>query len=70
MTPRPSGRPTDLDVIGFDADDTLWQSEDTFHAAELRFCELLEPFTPAGIDVEAALQATERANLSISGYGV
>lgn len=60
----------DVDVIGFDADDTLWRSEDSFHAAERRFMELLEPYTPDGIDLRAALTATERANLSISGYGV
>ncbi|MEX2626010.1 MAG: HAD family hydrolase [Ilumatobacteraceae bacterium] len=61
---------TDIDVIGFDADDTLWRSEDSFHAAEQRFVELLEPHTPDGIDLLAALTATERSNLSISGYGV
>lgn len=61
---------TDVDVIGFDADDTLWRSEDSFHAAEQRFVELLEPHTPDGIDLLAALTATERSNLSISGYGV
>jgi putative hydrolase of the HAD superfamily len=59
-----------FDVIGFDADDTLWRSEDSFDMAERRFEELVGPYTPAGIDVVAALRATERANLSISGYGV
>ncbi len=62
--------PERISILAFDADDTLWRSEDSFHAAELRFCELLEPHTPAGIDVMAALSATERANLSITGYGV
>jgi putative hydrolase of the HAD superfamily len=61
---------TRFDVIGFDADDTLWRSEDSFDRAERRFAELVGPHTPAGIDVVAALRATERANLSISGYGV
>lgn len=61
---------TEVDVIGFDADDTLWRSEDSFHAAEQRFMELLGPHTPDGVDLRAALTATERANLSISGYGV
>lgn len=60
----------EVEVIGFDADDTLWRSEDSFHTAEQRFMELLEPFTPDGVDLRAALTATERANLSISGYGV
>jgi len=59
-----------FDVIGFDADDTLWESEDGFRANELRFVELLEPFVPNGVDVKAALTATERKNLSTFGYGV
>jgi putative hydrolase of the HAD superfamily len=58
------------DVIGFDADDTLWESEDGFRANELRFVELLAPFAATGIDVAAALTATERKNLSTFGYGV
>jgi putative hydrolase of the HAD superfamily len=58
------------DVIGFDADDTLWESEDGFRSNELRFVELLTPFAPTGIDVAAALTATERKNLSTFGYGV
>ena len=57
-------------MIGFDADDTLWRSEDAFQVAEERFVELLPPFTPSGIDLAAALRQTERANLSTSGYGV
>jgi putative hydrolase of the HAD superfamily len=61
---------TRFDVIGFDADDTLWRSEDSFDVAERRFEELVGPHTPSGIDLVAALRATERANLSISGYGV
>jgi putative hydrolase of the HAD superfamily len=59
-----------FDVIGFDADDTLWHSEDSFHAVESRFVELVDPFVPTGVDVGAALRATERAQLHIAGYGV
>ena len=57
-------------MIGFDADDTLWESEDGFRTNELRFEELLAPYSPTGIDVKAALTATERKNLSTFGYGV
>ena len=60
----------EYDIIGFDADDTLWQSEDGFRANELRFVELIAPHTAEGIDVAAALTATERKNLSTFGYGV
>jgi putative hydrolase of the HAD superfamily len=59
-----------LDVIGFDADDTLWESEDGFRANELHFVELLSPFAPVGVDVKAALTAVERKNLATFGYGV
>ncbi|MEY4228787.1 MAG: hypothetical protein RLZ84_1379, partial [Actinomycetota bacterium] len=59
-----------FDVIAFDADDTLWHSEDGFHAAENTFLELLTPFVADGVDLRAALVATERANLSTYGYGV
>ena len=59
-----------FDVIGLDADDTLWHSEDSFDAVEKRFVELLAPYAARGIDVGGALRATERAQLPVSGYGV
>ncbi len=59
-----------FDVIGFDADDTLWHSEDAFHRTEQRFVELVGPYAPEGVDVAAALRAMELAQLPISGYGV
>ena len=62
--------PQRFDVIAFDADDTLWHSEDGFHAAENTFCELLSPFVADGVDLHSVLVATERANLSTYGYGV
>ncbi|MCE9621206.1 MAG: HAD family hydrolase [Actinomycetia bacterium] len=59
-----------FDVIAFDADDTLWHSEDAFHANEQRFVELVTPFAADGVDVQAALTAVERKNLAAFGYGV
>lgn len=59
-----------FDVVGFDADDTLWRSEDDFRGAEELFAELVGPYAPDGIDVLDALHAIERDNVSISGYGV
>lgn len=59
-----------FDIIAFDADDTLWHSEDGFHANEQRFVELVSPFVAEGVDVKAALTAVERKNLSVFGYGV
>jgi putative hydrolase of the HAD superfamily len=60
----------ELDVVAFDADDTLWRSEDDFVAAEDRFVHLLEPYVSDGVDLRAALRATERADLPVTGYGV
>jgi putative hydrolase of the HAD superfamily len=59
-----------FDVVGFDADDTLWRSEDFFSEAEAMFAELVAPYAPAGIDVLDALHATEADNIAVSGYGV
>jgi putative hydrolase of the HAD superfamily len=59
-----------FDVVGLDADDTLWHSEDSFAKVEDRFVELVVPFTPHGVDAAAALRAMERTHLPISGYGV
>ncbi|NNE12824.1 MAG: HAD family hydrolase [Ilumatobacter sp.] len=58
------------DVIGFDADDTLWRSEDFFQEAEAMFGEIVSPHAPDGIDVLDALHAIERDNIAVSGYGV
>jgi putative hydrolase of the HAD superfamily len=58
------------DVIAFDADDTLWQSEDQFQATEARFAELVGPHAPVGIDVLDALHAVEKLDIAAQGYGV
>lgn len=65
-----SRRVDSFDLIAFDADDTLWKSEDSFHHAEQRFAELVGPYAPVGVDVDEALRAVERADLSVFGYGV
>lgn len=65
-----AAKPRRFDVVGFDADDTLWHSEDSFYSVERRFVELLTPHIGDGVDVRAALRATERRHVPISGYGV
>lgn len=59
-----------IDVVGFDADDTLWECQDTFDAAEQLFFETVSPYASEGIDLADSLRSTELGNLAISGYGV
>lgn len=59
-----------FDIVAFDADDTLWRCEDSFHYAESRFVELVGPYAARGVDVNAALRAVEKADVPVSGYGV
>ena len=59
-----------FDVIAFDADDTLWFSEDSFRKYETEFVNTLQPFVAEGVDIKAALVATERSNIDAYGYGV
>ena len=61
-----------LDVIAFDADDTLWHNERTYRLARVHYRGLL---AGAGVslgveEIEARLNETEMANLPYYGYGV
>ena len=58
-----------IELIGLDGDDTLWRNEDYFIVTQDRFGELLGPYLPPGIDVQQALETTERRNLEVFGYG-
>lgn len=71
MTPD-SGSPSarGIDVVGFDADDTLWHSEIYYQAAQARLEEIVGRY----VDVQDArvrerLLATERVNVRLFGYG-
>ncbi|GDX20359.1 haloacid dehalogenase [Actinomycetes bacterium] len=59
-----------FDVVAFDADDTLWFSEDSFRKYETQFVDTVAPYVPVGVDIKAALIATERKNIDAYGYGV
>lgn len=60
---------TDIKVIGFDADDTLWVNETYFRDAEEKFASLLEKYeTKNKIDQE--LFKMEIKNLDLYGYGI
>ena len=61
-----------LDLIAFDADDTLWHNERSYRDARDRFGRLL---AAAGVRlddaaIEARIHQTEIANLPYYGYGV
>jgi putative hydrolase of the HAD superfamily len=59
----------DIQVIAFDADDTLWVNETYFREAEEVFAELLSKYeTKNKIDQE--LFKIEIKNLAIYGYGI
>ena len=57
-----------IKVIAFDADDTLWDCQSWFDEVERKCCELLSPWATA-CEVSEGLFATERKNLSLTGYG-
>ncbi|NNK75079.1 MAG: HAD family hydrolase [Maribacter sp.] len=60
---------SDIKVIGFDADDTLWVNETYFRETEAQFADLLEGFeTKNKIDQE--LFKKEMDNLELYGYGI
>lgn len=60
---------SNIEVIGFDADDTLWVNETYFREAEEEFARLLSQYeTPNKIDQE--LFKKEMDNLDLYGYGV
>lgn len=57
-----------IEVVAFDADDTLWANETYFKKTEAEFCRLLAPYADAET-VSAALLRTETANVPLYGYG-
>jgi len=59
---------TEFDLIGFDADDTLWINQPNYDDAENEYCELLSNYISTE-DVSKELYNTEMQNLSLYGYG-
>jgi putative hydrolase of the HAD superfamily len=59
-----------LQMIGFDADDTLWHSEGYFDAAHAEFEAVLGRYVDLSqAAVQDRLLATERVNIRLFGYG-
>lgn len=60
---------SNIKVVGFDADDTLWVNETYFRDAELEFGKLLSPYETVNI-IDQELFKKEMENLPLYGYGV
>lgn len=58
-----------IKVIGFDADDTLWENEPYYRETEDKFCELLKEYLPKD-KINQELFETEIKNLELYGYGI
>ena len=58
-----------LDLIAFDADDTLWHNLIHFNAAEKRFGEMFANYLLAS-EATTQLMKTESRNISLYGFGV
>ena len=57
-----------FDTVLFDADDTLWENERFFRAAEDKFIELLKDYTTAD-GVQDMLWRKQEDNIPLFGYG-
>lgn len=57
-----------IELIAFDADDTLWYTESLYVMTQERFKQILAPYDING-DVDARLYETEMRNLKTFGYG-
>jgi putative hydrolase of the HAD superfamily len=58
-----------LDIIAFDADDTLWHNMIHFDAAQKHFGDLMSGYVPAA-EATAHLLANEGRNIATYGFGV
>lgn len=62
---------TGIGMVGFDADDTLWRSEDYFHAAQREFEGIVGRYVDlADLRLRERLYAVEKGNIGVFGYGV
>ena len=57
----------EIEVIGFDADDTLWKNEDLFFEAQNEIKDILKQNSK---NFDKKLLKTEKSNLDFYGYGI
>ena len=58
-----------ITLVGFDADDTLWRSQDYFDAAQVEFEQIISAYVDL-TDIARQLYEYEARNIAIFGYGV
>jgi putative hydrolase of the HAD superfamily len=58
----------DFRMVGFDADDTLWRSEDYFRDAQVEFERIVGTYVDLD-DAHDRLYAVEKRNIALFGYG-
>ena len=62
-------QPNGIALVGFDADDTLWRSQDYFDDAQARFERIVSAYVDL-TDIGKQLYECESRNIGIFGYGV
>lgn len=58
-----------IDIIAFDADDTLWENEVLYQKAQERLKEILSQWEASAV-IDEVLYETEMRNLPLYGYGI
>ena len=58
-----------IETIGFDADDTLWQNESFFRLTQDRFADLLADYSDRAALMQRLLEA-EKRNIGHYGFGI
>lgn len=58
-----------IDIIAFDADDTLWHTESLYTMTQERFARLLSAYRDSE-SIHQDLHETEKRNLKLFGYGI
>jgi putative hydrolase of the HAD superfamily len=58
-----------IEIIGLDADDTLWENEHLYHQAKIRFAQILENYADPEQIIDW-LDKTEVRNIEFYGYGI
>src|SRR5262249_6919274 len=57
-------------VLRLDGDDTLWRNEKYFADTQQTFRALLASYVGDDVDLDDRMNATERTNLELFGYGM